>query len=173
MKNILNIALCAVLCLSMSACSGDSSAPASASTPDVSSGSQSETSSSTDEPSEVVLVDEAGVKVIYTGMALTQYMPGAHMITIGLRLENGSDKEVTVLPMDSSVNGVMKIGVSGMPTTALAGKTAIGGFSFANLDGTGIESEDDFDLIESIEFKLSIVDENFKEIFKSSTINLP
>lgn len=123
-----------------------------------------------------VILDEDGIKITYTGMKLSQYLPGqadAYMLTVGLTVENNSGADILVLPMESSVNGVMKMAVSGLPMTVLTGKKSLTGFSFTNLEGTGINSKDDIDKVDSVEFKLSVLNNsNSSEILKSDTITV-
>lgn len=133
-------------------------------------------SAEAEQSENTVILDKDSVKITYTGMKLTQYLPGqadAYMLTVGLTVENDSDADILVLPMDSSINGVMKMAVSGLPMTVLAGKKSLTGFSFTNLDGTGINSADDIGEVESVEFKLSVLNNsNSSEILKSDTITV-
>ena len=125
---------------------------------------------------ENVIYEKDEIKITYTGMKLTQYLenqPDGYMLTVSLNVENKSSKDITVYPVDSSVNGVMKTAISAMPLTILSGKKSVAGFSFANLEGTGIDSADDIDNVKEIEFRLSIKNSNtFNEIFKSDVITI-
>ena len=129
-----------------------------------------------EETSSLVLVDKNDVKITYTGIKLTQYLPNqveAYMLTVGLVIENTSEVDITVLPLDSSVNDVMKTAASGIPLTVLSGKKGVTGFFFANLEGTGVNSVNDIDQVEKIEFYLSVVNnDTFNEIFRSELITL-
>ena len=121
------------------------------------------------------IVDKDGVKITYTGMELVQYSPSqsdAYMLSVGIVVENNSGVDITVLPVDSSVNDVMKIAVSGMPISVTDGKKSNTGFSFANLDGTGI-TPPSMDNVQNIEFCLSVENSNtYEDLFKSDVITV-
>jgi hypothetical protein len=129
-----------------------------------------------DDSENKVIVDADGIKITYTGVKLTQYIPDqsdGYMLTAGLTIENSSGYDITVFPTDSSVNGVMKTAVAGMPLNALSGKKAVTGFSFTNLTDTGIDSVDASDKVKEIKFKLSIVNSgDSSAIYKSEEITI-
>lgn len=123
-----------------------------------------------------VIFDSDNIKITYTGMELTQYLenqPEAYMLTVSLTIENSSGYDITVYPVDASVNDVMKTATSGIPLDVLSGKKSITGFFFANLEGTGIDSVDDMADVKTIEFSLSIVDtDTYGEIVNSGSITI-
>lgn len=133
--------------------------------------------SGTDETNnDIIIIDKDGIKITYTGIELIQYLqdqPEAYMLVVKLNIENNSTYNITVLPMDSSVNGVMKLATSGIPLTASSGNKAITQFQFAKLDGTGIDSVNDVGKVENIEFTLSILnDADSSEILNTGAIKI-
>lgn len=94
-----------------------------------------------DEVPEQVLLDEAGVKITFTGM-----MSSDASTDIRVRVENTSEKAVTVRQQDLSVNGVA---VTGMFSCSVApGKTVNDAISVssADLGETSITDIDDIAL---------------------------
>lgn len=80
-----------------------------------------------DEVPEQVLLEEAGVKIIFTGVAASN-----DSTYIRVRVENTSEKAVTVRQQDLSVNGVA---VTGMFSCNVApGKAVSGGISIYSDD---------------------------------------
>lgn len=140
------------------------------------SGGASDSASASKETKSIAITNTNGIKVTYTGMKLVQYLPGqsdGYMLTVGLTIQNDSDTDILVLPMDSSVNDVMETAVSGTPMTVLKGKTALVGFSFTKLDGAGINSADDIGNVKNVQFKLSVLNNNdSSDILKTDTITV-
>lgn len=137
--------------------------------------SEMNTKSSSQSPT-TVLMNKNGVKITYTGIKLTQYLENqsnGYMLSVGLKIENTSSMDITVYPINSSVNGVMKTAISGLPLTILSGKKAINAISFANLEGTGIDSVKDTNKVKDVEFRLSVCNSsNSSEVFKSDVITI-
>ena len=138
--------------------------------------SQTDETMTTKASKEIILVDRDGIKITYTGINLQNYLEGqpeAIMLSVALTVENSSEHNITVLPKDSSVNGVMKLAASGIPLDVLSGKKRISTFFFTNLEGTGITSADQLDKVEEIEFRLSVVKtENLEELFTTDLIKI-
>lgn len=90
------------------------------------------------------------------------------MSAINLTLKNLGDEEITVLFMDSSVNGTMVQFVSGVPATMQGGKEIVYTLSFNN-ETAGIS---DYSEIDELEFSLSVNDTNFAEISRSELLTV-
>lgn len=128
------------------------------------------------ETNDTVVADSDGIKITYTGIEMTQYLPNqpeAYMLSVELMIDNASDVDIVVYPEDASVNGVTKVAVSGMPLTALSGKKAVASFSFTDFEGTDIGSVDDINKVKEIDFRLSVKNnDSFDEIFKTDAISI-
>lgn len=137
--------------------------------------SGSSTFSTSENEESQVIFQEGGIKITYTGMELIHYLPNqddGYMLTINIKIENESDTDIVVLPMDSSVNDVMKMAVSGVPMSALSGKRAISNFSFANLEGTEIEPPS-MDGVKTVSFSLLVKNnDTFDDIYQSDPITI-
>jgi len=132
-------------------------------------------SNSSSKSGDMVILDSNNLRITYTGIELTQYLPGqsnGYMLSVGLTIENNSDMDITVYPQNATVNGIMKTAGSGVPLTVLSGKKSVTSFCFANLDNTGIDSAQSVDQVKEVVFQLSIMDSNSNEIVKSDTITI-
>lgn len=87
---------------------------------------------------------------------------------IGVKFENKSDSEITVLPMDSSVNDTMVMYFSGVPATMQGGKKLNYAWGFY-FDKAGIT---DISEVEKLEFSLEIVDENMHQLVRTDIITI-
>ena len=87
---------------------------------------------------------------------------------IGVKFENKSDSEITVLPMDSSVNDTMVMYFSGVPATMQGGKKLNYALGFY-FDKAGIT---DISEVEKLEFSLEIVDENMHQLVRTDIITI-
>ena len=122
----------------------------------------------TEESMEQVLIDNDLVKVTFEELYEESSIPDTCYVR--LKVENKSDKKVTVYPEETYVNDMGVTLCSGLPMVLEVGKSSRTPFFFTykNLD---IEGKDD---IEKIEFKLTFEDENYNDVFKTDalTINL-
>lgn len=104
---------------------------------------------------EQVLVDNDFIKATYLGIT-EEY----DQVVLAVRLENKTDKEITVIPIDSSVDDTMVLFASGIPATMQPTKS----FNQGWLIGSMPEQK--------VELKLSVVDENWTEIFRTDVIKI-
>lgn len=113
---------------------------------------------------EQVLVDNESVKVTFIEIFEEPSLPGTCYIRV--KVENKTDKTVTVSLTDSYVNDTEQMIGSGLPMTLAPGKNSQTPFFFgyANL---GIDSKDE---IEKIEFKVWLMDENYDTVVKTDTL---
>ena len=111
-----------------------------------------------------VLVDNENMKVTFIEMFEEPSIAGACYVR--LKVENKTDKTITVTPKDAYVNDMSVMFMSGMPMDLLPGKSSQAPFffSYGNL---GITSKDE---IESMEFKLWLVDEEFETIEETESL---
>lgn len=113
---------------------------------------------------EQVLVDQDGVKVTATGMSET--LSG---LALELKIENNSDKAVTVQPRDVAVNGIMFSSAS-FSSDVAAGKTANTELEFysSELENAGVAT------IGTMELKIAVVDgESWEDVFTTEQITVP
>lgn len=143
MKKI-TVALLISLCF-LTACSGSADSSGSAG----SSSAKSETSAETDSQKAQVVYEDDSLKAEYLGVS-----DNAGYVLINMHFENKTDGEMTVLPMDSSVNDVAVQYTSGMPATMQAGKVCNQSWTF-NQDTVGIKTSDE---VKSLQFKLNFND---------------
>lgn len=137
MKKILLIICAAMLILGMTGCGNMSfvSDP-----PETSEGS-----------TEQVVYEDEYVKATYLGVSDT---------VMSVSLENKSDEEITVLPMDSSVDGTMKQFTSGTLATIQPGKT----FNQGWILGATPTNE--------IEFSMSICGKDMTELVRTDSLKI-
>lgn len=111
-----------------------------------------------------VLVDNENMKVTFVEMFEEPSIAGACYVR--LKVENKTDKTVTVMTKDAYVNGTSVVLGSGVPMELLPDKSSQTPFFFfyGNL---GITSKDE---IESMEFKLWLVDEEFQTIEETESL---
>lgn len=141
MKRIISILFAATLILSLSAC-----------------GSSESDSSSNQENTEVeeqIIYEDDILKAVYKGVSET-----SGVVVMTVELENKSDSEITVLPMDSSVDGTMVQFTSGTLATIQAGKTFNQGWIIGSMP------------TQSIEFSMSICDENMSELVQTNSLTI-
>lgn len=134
-------------------------------------------SSTTDKPTETsnqsesqsdanvqVLVDNDIVKVSFVEIYEEPSLPGTCYLR--LKVENKTDKTVTVSLKDSYVNGMAQMIGSGVPMVLAPNKASQTPFFFgyANL---GIDSKDE---IEGIEFKVWLLDDNYDTVFETEVL---
>lgn len=134
MKKILSILCAAVLILGMTGC-----------------GSTSSISDTSEESTEQVIYEDEYVKATYLGVSDT---------IMSVSLENKSDEEITVLPMDSSVDGTMKQFTSGTLATIQPGKT----FNQGWIIGATPTNE--------IEFSMSICGKDMSELVRTDFLKI-
>lgn len=153
MKKILALVLSLAMALAVSAC-GDSG----------STSSDGATSSITTPVEEQVLWDSDNVKVSFIEVFEEPSISGAAYLR--LKVENNTDKTVTVYPRDVYVNDTSTILGSGVPMKIAPGKNSQAPFIifYTNI---GITSKDE---IQKIEFKLSFNDESSNTIVETETL---
>lgn len=134
MKKILSILCAAVLILGMTGC-----------------GDTSSVSDTPEESTEQVIYEDEYIKAIYLGVSDT---------IMRVSLENKSDEEITVLPMDSSVDGTMKQFTSGTLATIQPGKT----FNQGWIIGATPTNE--------IEFSMSICGKDMSELVRTDSLKI-
>ena len=134
MKKILSILCAAVLILGMTGC-----------------GSTSSISDTSEESTEQVIYEDEYVKATYLGVSDT---------IMSVSLENKSDEEITVLPMDSSVDGTKKQFTSGTLATIQPGKT----FNQGWIIGATPTNE--------IEFSMSICGKDMSELVRTDSLKI-
>ena len=123
--------------------------------------SQSESQSET---TVQVLVDNDLVKVSFVEIYEEPSLPGNCFLR--LKVENKSDKTVTVSLKDSYVNDTAQMIGSGMPMTLAPGKNSQTPFFFG-YGNLGISSKDE---IEKIEFKVWLMDDNFDTVIETESL---
>lgn len=129
-------------------------------------GSSSEPEQAAVEPSAQVIYKDEYVEVTFEGVSDLPMVEG--MTAVNLSFQNLSDQEITVLPLDSSVNDSMVQFVSGTPATMQGGKKLVYVMSFNN-ETAGIS---DYSEVKTLEFSLSVNDENFNEVSRSDILNI-
>ncbi len=142
--------------LVLSGCDGASTTP-----PPSESASQSESQKNV---VEQVLVDNESVKVTFIEIFEEQSLPGTCYIRV--KVENKTDKTVTVSLTDSYVNDTAQTIGSGLPMTLAPGKNSQTPFFFG-YSNLGISSKDE---IEKIEFKVWLMDENYDTVLKTEDL---
>lgn len=129
-------------------------------------GSSSEPEQAAVESSAQVIYKDEYVEVTFEGVSDLPLVEG--MTAVNLSFQNLSDQEITVLPLDSSVNDSMVQFVSGTPATMQGGKKLVYVMSFNN-ETAGIS---DYSEVKTLEFSLSVNDENFNEVSRSDILNI-
>ena len=115
-----------------------------------------ETSVSETESEGMVIADNNYFKATYQGIS-----ESFGFYYFNLNFENKTDGEITVVPMDSSVDDVMVMFGTGVPSTMQAHKS----YNAAIIIGSN-EPRD------NLEFKLAAMDENWSELFTTDTIRI-
>ncbi len=132
MKKILSLMLAGVLALAISGCGTDSSV-------------------ATVETSEQVIYEDEYIKATYQGISNS---------IMSVSLENKSNEEITILPMDSSVDGVMKQFTSGVIATIQPGKTFNQGWILGAMPN------------KEIEFSMSICGKDMSELVRTDSLKI-
>lgn len=117
---------------------------------------QVETSVSETESEGMVIADNNYFKATYQGIS-----ESFGFYYMDIKFENKTDSEITIVPMDSSVDDVMVMFGTGVPSTMLAHKS----YNAAIMIGSNEPKN-------NIEFKLSAIDENWSELFTTDTIRI-
>lgn len=129
-------------------------------------GSSSELEQAAVESSAEVIYKDEYVEVTFEGVSDLPLVEG--MTAVNLSFQNLSDQEITVLPLDSSVNDSMVQFVSGTPATMQRGKKLVYVMSFNN-ETAGIS---DYSEVKTLEFSLSVNDADFNEISRSDILSI-
>lgn len=129
-------------------------------------GSSSEPEQAAVESSAEVIYKDEYVEVTFEGVSDLPLVEG--MTAVNLSFQNLSDQEITVLPLDSSVNDSMVQFVSGTPATIQGGKKLAYAMSFNN-ETAGIS---DYSEVKTLEFSLSVNDADFNEISRSDILSI-
>lgn len=129
-------------------------------------GSSSELEQAAVESSAEVIYKDEYVEVTFEGVSDLPLVEG--MTAVNLSFQNLSDQEITVLPLDSSVNDSMVQFVSGTPATIQGGKKLAYAMSFNN-EIAGIS---DYSEVKTLEFSLSVNDADFNEISRSDILSI-
>lgn len=116
------------------------------------------------ETKEEVLFENEDVKVTF--MEIFEAPELAGTCYLRLKVENKSDKTVTVSLKDSYVNDTAQMIGSGVPMTLAPGKNSQTPFFFG-YGNLGISSKDE---IEKIEFKVWLWDENFDTVVETEPL---
>jgi len=132
MKKILSLMLAGALALAISGCNTDSSV-------------------ATVETSEQVIYEDEYIKATYQGISNS---------IMSVSLENKSNEEITILPMDSSVDGVMKQFTSGVIATIQPGKTFNQGWILGAMPN------------KEIEFSMSICGKDMSELVRTDSLKI-
>lgn len=104
---------------------------------------------------DYVIYENDTLKAVYKGIS---DMSGIIVMTVSL--ENKSDEEITVLPLDSSVDDTMVLFTSGMMATIQGGKKFDQGWII------GSQPTD------NIEFSMGVYDEHMVELFNTGNIRI-
>ena len=114
------------------------------------------TSVSETESEGMVIADNNYFKATYRGIS-----ESFGFYYMNLKFENKTDGEITVVPMESSVDDTMVMFATGVPSTMQAHKS----YNAAIMIGSNEPKN-------NIEFKLSAMDENWSELFTTDTIRI-
>lgn len=115
-----------------------------------------ETSISETESEGMVIADNNYFKATYQGIS-----ESFGFYYMNIKFENKTDGEITVVPMESSVDDTMVMFATGVPSTMQAHKS----YNAAIMIGSNEPKN-------NIEFKLSAVDGNWSELFTTDTIRI-
>ncbi len=140
MRKVVVLLLAALMVTAMTACAEDSVTIQEDST-------TQEVSSETEQDEGQVIYEDDYLKATYQGVS-----ESFGYIVMTVSLENKSDGEISVLPMDSSVDDTMVQFTSGTMATIQAGKTFNQGWLIGSMP------------TEKVEFAMYIYDENMSEI---------
>ena len=115
---------------------------------------------------EQVLVDNDVVKVTYLKLFEEPSIP--ETCYIQLKVENKSDKTLTIYPKDAYVNGTSVVIGSGIPMELVTGKNSQTPFFFT-YKNLGITSIDE---IQNVEFKIWAMDEDFETVIETDVLKI-
>lgn len=115
-----------------------------------------ETSVSETESEGMVIADNNYFKATYRGIS-----ESFGFYYMDIKFENKTDGEITIVPMESSVDDTMVMFATGVPSTMQAHKS----YNAAIMIGSNEPKN-------NIEFKLSAMDENWSELFTTDTIRI-
>lgn len=104
---------------------------------------------------EYVICDNEYIKATYLGI-----MESFGYVTLNVRIENKTDSEITVVPLESSVDDTMIQFVSGVPATMQGHKSINQAWIIGN------EPQN------NVEFKLGILDEHWSELAVTDVIRI-
>lgn len=104
---------------------------------------------------EYVICDNEYIKATYLGI-----MESFGYVTLNVRIENKTDSEITVVPLESSVDDTMIQFVSGVPATMQGHKS----INQAWIIGSEPQN--------NVEFKLGILDEHWSELAVTDVIRI-
>lgn len=118
------------------------------------------------ETTEQVLVDNDVIKVTYIKLFEESTIP--ETCYLQLKVENKSDKTLTIYPKDAYANGTAIIIGSGVPMELATGKNSQTPFFFTykNLGITGVDE------IQNVEFKLWAVDDDFETVIETDVLKI-
>lgn len=117
---------------------------------------QVETSVSETESEGMVIADNNYFKATYQGIS-----ESFGFYYMNIKFENKTDGEITIVPMESSVDDTMVMFATGVPSTMQAHKS----YNAAIMIGSNEPKN-------NIEFKLSAMDGNWSELFTTDTIRI-
>lgn len=111
-----------------------------------------------------------GITVYYKGAEDKEYVPGEYAMYASFRIENNTDRKITVYLDDASFDDIMiPMVMSGLPVEALPGKKVNGAF-IVTYYSVSLENMDD---IETFNFSIEIMDaDTYSTIAKSSPITV-
>ena len=116
---------------------------------------QVETSSPDTRSEGMVIVDNEYIKATYLGIGNS-----FGYVTLDVKLENKTEGEITVVPLESSVDDNMVQFLSGVPATMQGHKSITQAWII------GSEPKN------NVEFKLDVLDEHWSELLKTDTIRI-
>ena len=129
--------------------------------------------SSTPSSSNVNVYEQSKELITFNGVKaefVKLYDPNAGITTmaVNVKLENNSNKTITVNLSDGYVNDTKVQFMTGIPVKIAPGKNAVGAYMFG-YDGLGFSKVED---IEKMEFKITLLDESYNaETSETVTIN--
>lgn len=124
--------------------------------------------SGSSETEDLVLIEDGNVRITYSGSGEAAGVPGA--ATVNFRVENLSDQEFTVYPVDSYVNDTAVLLTSGVPATVAPGKSYVYPWVLSYA-AVGIESYGDLKDLETC-FELMAEDGSVLEELGPFTVEL-
>lgn len=104
---------------------------------------------------EQIIYEDDTLKATYLGVSET-----SGVVVMNVQLENKTDSEISVLPMDSSVDGTTVQFTSGTLATIQGGKIFNQGWIIENMP------------TDNIEFSMSICDENMNELTRTDILTV-